>query len=400
MSKKKIVLVVLIIAIVIVVFKAISENRKTLINVNMNKQKLPITTKEKNPNNYTSVTSLDNIEVPVPTGFVASSVEEERYVNIQKDEEGNKIHEGGFVIYEGAEPVPTDESELLEAQMSRNQYVWVPISSEECGKMYNANGYAGQYNVNSSKSGYTYVSNGTSEPALIKTDFDSQTNRLTSYLNGMSRFDFLDEMKIKFKEMIESVATYGGFYVGRYEMGNVNSNLPVVQKLNTDLCLNSRKGNYYTNWYKYYEKCKRLRGNLDSVDTYMIWGIQWDEIMKWFTDTEVKTASEIWKNSSSWGNYSDATFLYLKQNLTTDRKTTAITIPSGSADYCKANNIYDLAGNMWECTMESTSKGTRYLVGGWKGRTGSDEPVCTVYDGYNPGYSDDNHGCRATLYIK
>ena len=134
----------------------------------------------------------------------------------------------------------------------------------------------------------------------------------------------------------------------------------------------------------------------------MIWGIQWDEIMKWFTDTEVKTANEIWTDSSSWGNYSDATFLYLKPDLTTDRKTTdqAITIPSGSADYCKANNIYDLAGNIWDSTMESSGRNTRNLNGGWKGNYGSNNPAYQSYDGYNPGYSDENNGCRAMLYIK
>ena len=50
---------------------------------------------KKNENNYTMVTSADGIQVPVPTGYTASSVESERYVN------------GGFVIYEGTDYVTT-----------------------------------------------------------------------------------------------------------------------------------------------------------------------------------------------------------------------------------------------------------------------------------------------------
>ena len=45
----------------------------------------------KNENNYTMVTSSDGVEVPVPTGYTASSASDENSVN------------GGFVIYEGTD---------------------------------------------------------------------------------------------------------------------------------------------------------------------------------------------------------------------------------------------------------------------------------------------------------
>ena len=45
--------------------------------------------RQRNPENYTTVMSLDNIEVPVPTVYTASSVEEERYVNGI-----NEVHKG------------------------------------------------------------------------------------------------------------------------------------------------------------------------------------------------------------------------------------------------------------------------------------------------------------------
>ena len=84
----------------------------------------------KNSENYTMVTSLDGKEVPVPTGYVASSIDSERNVS------------NGFVIYEGIDAVPNDDSteegkkEIRRAQNTRNQYVWIPVSSDMANKLY------------------------------------------------------------------------------------------------------------------------------------------------------------------------------------------------------------------------------------------------------------------------
>lgn len=65
----------------------------------------------------TPVLSNDNKYVPVPKGFIDSSVDSERTVN------------GGFVIYEGTDKV-TDEN-VEQAMKTRNQFVWVPVTNEE-----------------------------------------------------------------------------------------------------------------------------------------------------------------------------------------------------------------------------------------------------------------------------
>ena len=81
-----------------------------------------------------AVESADNVIVPVPKGYTASSVTTE-----------NKVSEG-FVIYEGEEEVTDTNSPT--ARTTRNQCVWVPVanpsemygtdsSGKKWGKLYN-----------------------------------------------------------------------------------------------------------------------------------------------------------------------------------------------------------------------------------------------------------------------
>ena len=65
---------------------------------------------------------------------------------------------------------------------------------------------------------------------------------------------FVDE----YKEMIESVSKYGGFYIGRYELSSAG-----VQQYKQPLTK--------TNWYSLYKKCTELQAS-DKVKTRMIWG--------------------------------------------------------------------------------------------------------------------------------
>ena len=66
-------------------------------------------------------------------------------------------------------------------------------------------------------------------------------------------------------------------------------------------------------------------------------------------------------------------------------------------DYTKANNIYDLAGNVFE-RMIITSNGRKHRGGAYN-ITGNGYPV-TSYTTDNPNLLDVRTGCRAMLYIK
>ena len=84
----------------------------------------------------------------------------------------------------------------------------------------------------------------------------------------------------------------------------------------------------------------------------MIWGCQWDRALDWIVARNGGNYSLV-MDSTEWGNYNDATFEYLDTDGTTKMKNTARIIPTGSTERNKKNNIYDMAGNVWDWTSEA-----------------------------------------------
>ena len=314
-------------------------------------------------------------KVPVPNGYVGSSATGENEIDT------------GYVIYEGEEAVT--DSNVADAQKSRNQYVWIPVP--DISKFYgtDANGkkwgkiYQFTTGTNSSElfdevTG-TYPYNWTEENGImtIKDESDSiepsaatweyNDSALKRYDLGIKNaHDFLMEVEKEFNNMIASVEKYGGFYIGRYETGDLKGDIPVVQKGNTDI-------NYQT-WYEMYDKCKKLKMQNINIETGIIWGNQWDRTLMWLIETGDKTIEQICEDSTTWSS---------KKIIST-----------GSAEYTKANNIYDLAGHVEDWTMEESS--------GWRVTRGENEASDRLlYIGAGPDYSYDRATRRLsciTLY--
>ena len=189
---------------------------------------------------------------------------------------------------------------------------------------------------------------------------------------------FVDE----YKEMIESIKTYGGFYIGRYELSEAG-----VQK--------DRQPLSGTNWYNLYNACSssKLQAS-DKVKTQMIWGCQWDVTMNWLISSGAKTSDEVNKDSSTWGNYRN----YNTANNYTEgtagyEKNAGSLQNTGSSENWKANNIYDLAGNVEEWTQEANNTSNRAIRGGYCFYNGSFHPASDRYNG-NP----DNSGYYGLRY--
>ncbi len=168
----------------------------------------------------------------------------------------------------------------------------------------------------------------------------------------------------------------------------------------------------YATWYEMYELSKNLEGEKENIETGMIWGSLWDETLQWLLETGAQiqdgeggtreiTESDINDDSSDWGNYTDATFEYRTTSGGTSTKNegSGTKIPTGSAEYTKANNIYDLAGNRMDWTLEAYSTKYRVLRGGYCNFNGSDYPA-SYRTYYSPTYSFSYGGCRSALYIK
>ena len=280
---------------------------------------------------------------------------------------------------------PTQEEiNIFNLQKTRNQYVWVPVDDPAriygvdskgkiWGKLYifSSSGRTA-YNWTETN-GIMNITSQTSyrEPNVLQsTTFDRDG---CSYMHssglGETRYEMLaQELEQNYYEIIESIKKYGGFYIGRYETGGLNGTA-VVRKMDTNI------GSQ--NWYTMYKKCLTLKGANTDVKTSMIFGNLWDEALEWLvkscatiSDGTTLTYQLVSSNSTTWGNYYDATFNYIAANAETPlmtetkAKSTSTRIPAGSAEYTKVNNVYDMAGNVFEWTTEANSTGFRVYRGG------------------------------------
>ena len=344
-------------------------------------------------------------KVPVPNGYVGSSVAGENEIDT------------GYVIYEGEEAVT--DSNVADAQKNRNQYVWVPVpdiskfygtdaNGKKWGKIYTfssstSSGYdeiTGTQPYNWSESnGVMTISSKTNyrEPDVVakysSTGYDMDSRLKTLGIGAKTTHEFLNQLEKEFNNMVASVEKYGGFYIGRYETGNINQDTPVIQKGNTNISSQT--------WYNMYKRCKNIKGANTNVETGMIWGNQWDRTLMWLIETGSKTKEQIADDSTSWGNYYNATFEYVNSSGSTATKNegSSTRIPTGSAEYTKANNIYDLAGNVRDWTMEAYSTYSRVYRGGYYNSNGGYYPADSRGNS-NPTGSNYVYGCRSALYIK
>ena len=406
--------------------KITSATKNTENTKDENKTQITETTKEKENNNTTKTTKneeRDNVTEATQQNVTSSTttstkstkkeeIIEENKTTTSTEEKTNDINVENAteetvntVEFEDDttdDTSTTDSTELtleeqqakniFDLQKERNQYVWVPIddisklygvdnNGKLWGKLYNFSS-SGRSNRNwTETNGIMSITNATNyrEPDVISNnqyyDIDSYSYMHNNGL-GQTRYEMLaQELEQKYLEIMESIKKYGGFYIGRYETGGLSSTA-VINKMNTDI------GSQ--NWYTMYKKCLTLKGNNNNITTMMITGSLWDETLDWIvssgaTNSEGTTLTYqlVGSNSTTFGNYYNATFNYIAKDaeMPTATETKAIStstrIPAGSAEYTKTNNIYDMAGNVWEWTTEANSTYNRVCRGGYYGYGGS-----------------------------
>lgn len=138
----------------------------------------------------------------------------------------------------------------------------------------------------------------------------------------------------------ESIYENKGFYIGRYETG-IEEDMPRSASSDITETAVIKKNKYIYNYIQWansiddetggaVEKARELYENSN-----LCYGVQWDAIMRWISkDFNVKNVLE---DSIKIGNYNE------DRNL----------IKTGNYEEYKIKNIYDLAGNVEEWTMET-----------------------------------------------
>ena len=297
-------------------------------------------------NKVNAVESADKVVVPVPKGYTASSVATE-----------NKVSEG-FVIYENTngedKKEEVNDNNKDTARTTRNQFVWVPVAnpSEMYGTDKDGKKWGKLYEF--SASGITPL-NWTEQDGVmsITATSGSDSYREPDVVDSDSSNSItISQLETEFNDMITSVEKYGGFYIGRYETGNLSQEKATVVKNNTDI------GNQ--TWYSMYKKAKGIAVN-NNVTSSMIWGSQWDATMRWMYNSGNEEKKKYTYDSTGKGNYSGTNG---NQPIAT-----------GSIEAYAVNNIYDMAGNVNDWTIEAYGTILRDGRGGYYRNNGNSGPA-------------------------
>ena len=330
---------------------------------------------------------LEQAKVTIPKGFKVSDVA------------GTESTDGEQTVSKG----------LVIRDKDGNEFVWVPVNYTATGKDENSNelddGFEATFKRSTTNSSYT-------EP----------------YANGYSGED------TDYMNMMKSVQANKGFYIGRYEAGTTSPRTDTTTTTSKVVVKRDAYPYIYVGWgnamndittdvTRYNTTTKRGKGAVYlSKNMYtageigatssLCYGVQWEAIMKFVEDSTHSTT-----NSTTWGNYKDnawkidrttasytdstnvATGSWTK--ITSNKSKTnseSILLTTGASDSFKAKNIFDLAGNVYEWTMEARNSNGRVGRGGNYYNSGSNNPASDRNYPY-PTRSLNDMGFRPALYL-
>lgn len=183
------------------------------------------------------------------------------------------------------------------------------------------------------------------------------------------------ENEEEYYKMYYKVKKYGGFYIGRYETGDITAPSERTEVKNSD-SIGIKK---YLNAYNYVPfklstiNQREITGaeelainfgkqnGYKTVKTSVVYGVQWDAMLRFIVSDKNNV-----NNSIKWGNYSTSKLNYtdINGNSYIKKNGEVRLLKTGASEDTKAKNIYDIAGNAYEWTKEATGKGIRIVRGG------------------------------------
>ena len=214
-------------------------------------------------------------------------------------------------------------------------------------------------------------------------------------------------------DMLKSVYLNGGFYVGRYEAGIGTNRTSIEAQVNGKYPIPTTtpvtKADAYPYTYVTRTQAQKLAEGVNSgnrISSLML-GVQWDLVLAFMHNKGNIDDSILTSNSTTIGNYYNSTFdlnrgkyaqygklgntwnnfdnelgSIVSRNETTGKmkkteqssSSNAIILTTGGTEQSKVMNIYDIAGNVREWTLEKTSNTDNPCAcrGGNFGGAGSD----------------------------
>ena len=321
---------------------------------------------------------------------------------------------------------------LVIQDASGNEYVWVVVPRTTA----------------------VYAKTGLGKTTFTDADYTSIENDLKDYTStyvttyGYSDTYVADDKSVGWfadetaynnlkNSMLKSVYENGGFYVGRYEAGIGTNRTSIESQVNGKYPVPTTapvsKADAYPYTYVTRTQAQNLASNVNSgtKTSSLMFGVQWDLVLAFMSKDTAKITStdDLTTNSTAIGNYRDSVFQLSQTgkyatmsdyNLssTWNPSTTSTTnfvdssrnkiaqssngngilVTTGTSEKNKVMNIYDVAGNVWEWTLEKTSKNDPCASrGGGFSNTGTNYPTACRCD-VGIDYSNNRIGFRVSLF--
>ena len=279
-----------------------------------------------------------------------------------------------------------------------NEYVWIEVPKTE----------------------EVYPTAGLSVTAFTDEEYTQIRTDLKEYTRDYKNDDYKDTnidgttYSEDYKKMLKSMYINGGFWIGRYEAGyeidenkgekarfygeDYNTEHPITQKVVI-------KKNAYPYNYVRRDQAQELATemNYTGCTSSLIYGIQWDLLLKYIEKKNPSQKSNL-IDSKKIGNYNNNLWNITNTNAKYStnsgseftvcpyqkKSIEGVLLTIGANENFSLMNMYDLAGNLWEWTLEyynasnpCTDRGGSYVC------NGSDYPAtCRLYSTNNGSYYD------------
>ena len=296
---------------------------------------------------YTIFKDVNGEQVPIPEGYIVSENSDENIVN------------KGLVV----------------SDSRGNEYVWISCTVDSSSNKL-------QYK----RTEWGVEKDGTDNSRAIKDELTLKdidvTYSKTDTDNGINE-EISKEIVAQINAEKESIKKYGGYYIGRYEVGKDNKT--AVIKAEQEPYVNIK-------WSKAYELAKGIGGG-EGATTYLCSSYSWDTAINFIQNTTGKNyATSIIGFNGNWKSQEvkDSSGKVIKPVNTAQRLNTGLTTA-----LC---NIYDMGGNVGEFTTE-LNPGMSETVVLRGGISFYDGPAGYRWDDYS-GNARSCCGFRATLFLK
>ena len=262
--------------------------------------------------------------------------------------------------------------------------------------------------------------------ATSETEYEKIENDLKTYTYSYEEDGFSDEYydgcgiesKVEYdklkNKMLSSIYINKGFWISQYEAGTIEARTTASSSLPVPI---SKEGAYPYNYITQKNaqqvstkvlQSKEQEGQIqdeNETKSSLMFGIQWDLVLKFIENNSEKTDLQLRIDSTSWGNYTNATFDILKGKYAIDswndvneiysKPSSSVLLTTGTTNRNSILNIYDIAGNLSERTLEKSKDDKHTVRGGTFTQEGTQSASKHQYD---ISEETDTVGFRVTLY--